>query len=405
MAEKKTILVLGGGVGGQTAANALAARLGRGHRIVLVERETDFSFSPSFLWIVTGERTPARICKPVAALLRPEVELIRADVAAVRPSERFVETSAGRLEFDFLIISLGADLAPGKVPGFEEAALNLYTLDGASKIGKRLRTFASGRIAVLICSSPFKCPAAPYEAAFLVKDLLAKSGAKAEVSVFTPEPFPMPTAGPEVGGALKAMLEARGITFHPNRKIARVDAQAKTLCFEDGSSAGFDLLIGVPPHQAAKAAKESGLANEAGWIPVDRATMATKQSRVYAIGDAAAIALAGGKSMPKAGVIAHAQAEIVADNVAAQCEGRNPDAAFDGEGWCAIELGAGSAAFGSGAFYVDPPQMRLYEPSVAWHWGKVLFERWWLAPFGRRRGALALAMRLGGRLKGIKVRL
>lgn len=178
MTNKKTIVILGGGIGGQAAANALAVRVGRRHRIVLVEREEDFVFSPSFLWLVTGERTPERIRKPTARMLRPEVELVRADVAAIRPAEKFVDTSAGRLEFDFLVISLGAELAPEKVPGFADAALNLYTLEGALAIGEKLRTFGAGRIAVVISSSPFKCPAAPYEAAFLVRDHLSRRGGR-----------------------------------------------------------------------------------------------------------------------------------------------------------------------------------------------------------------------------------
>jgi hypothetical protein len=37
--------------------------------------------------------------------------------------------------------------------------------------------------------------------------------------------------------------------------------------------------------------------------------------------------------------------------------------------------------------------------------GKVLFERWWLAPFGVRRRALQLALQLGGRAHGVPLAL
>lgn len=404
MNKQKTVLILGGGVGGQTVANALALRLGGRHRVVLVEKEADFSFSPSFLWVLTGERTPEQIQKPMAKMLRPGVELIRAEATAIRPAERTVETSAGPLEFDSLVISLGAELAPEKLPGFQDGAFNLYTLEGSKKIAEWLQTSAGGRVAILICSSPFKCPAAPYEAAFLVRDFLNKHGKTAEVAVYTPEPYPMPTAGPDVGAAMRGMLESKGIAFQPGSKVAKIDAQVKTISFDDGTTAAFDLLIGVPPHTSPKVAKESSLANEAGWIPVDRETLATKQEGIYAIGDVSFIALAGGKALPKAGVFAHMQAEIVAENIAEILDGRAPRRRFDGEGWCAIELGSGAAAFGDGSFFGETPKMRLHQPSQAWHWGKVLFEKWWLAPFGLRREALRLAMRLGGKLKGINVR-
>lgn len=405
MSDRKTVLVLGGGIGGQAAANALVRRLGTRHRVVLVERQEEFAFSPSFLWILTGERVAARIRKPTAAMLLPGVELIRAEVAAIRPADGIVETSAGVLRYDALVISLGAELAPEKVPGFAEAAHDLYTLDGAVAIAERLGSFRGGRVAVLISSSPFKCPAAPYEAAFLVRDFLRKRGVAADVSVWTPEALPMPTAGPDVGAALRGMLDSKGVGFHPGHKVVRIDAQAKTIVFENGATAPFDLLIGVPPHRPPQAARESGLADAAGWIPADPGTLATKQAGVFAIGDVSTIALPGGKALPKAGVFAHAQAEIVAANVAAALEGRSPEARFDGHGWCAVELGGGAGALGSGVFYGEAPQVRLYAPSRIWHLGKVLFEKWWLAPFGPYRAVLGWALRLGGRLKGIEVRL
>ena len=404
MNQQKTILVLGGGVGGQTAANALALRLGGRHRVVLVEKEADFSFSPSFLWVLTGERTPEQIQKPMAKMLRPGVEFIRAEATAIRPADKTVETTTGNLKFDYLVISPGAELAPEKVPGFQDGALNLYTLEGSQKIAEWLQASTGGRVAVLISSSPFKCPAAPYEAAFLVRDFLNKRGKAAEVSVFTPEPYPMPTAGPDVGAAMRGMLESKGIVFNPSHKVSKIDAQGKTISFDDGKTVAFDLLIAVPPHRAPKVVRESGLANEAGWIPVDRETLATKQDGIYAIGDASFIALAGGKALPKAGIFAHVQAEIVAENIAEIIDGRAPRKRFDGEGWCAIELGGGVAAFGNGSFFGETPQMQLYPPSQAWHLGKVLFEKWWMAPFGLRREALRLAMRLGSKIKGINVR-
>lgn len=76
---------------------------------------------------------------------------------------------------------------------------------------------------IVIASSPFKCPAAPYEAAFLIRNFLNKRNPSAQIAVVTPEPYPMPTAGPGVGEALRAMLESKGVQFFPNHKVARID--------------------------------------------------------------------------------------------------------------------------------------------------------------------------------------
>ncbi len=70
MADSKTILVLGGGVGGVATARALRKRLPRQHRVVLVDRERDHVFAPSLLWLMVGQRTADAITRPLTRLAR-----------------------------------------------------------------------------------------------------------------------------------------------------------------------------------------------------------------------------------------------------------------------------------------------------------------------------------------------
>ena len=376
-----TVIVLGGGTGGLVAARALRRRLGREHRVVLVERDLRYSFAPSFLWVLTGERRPEQITRDLGKLRGRGIEVVEAEALAIDVAGRAVETTAGRLLYDRLVVALGAELAAEALPGFGEAAHTVYTLEGAVAAASALRDFDGGRVAVLVSSLPYKCPAAPYETAFLVEAALRRRGlaASSSVDVYTPEPFPMPTAGPEVGAALRAMVEARGIGFHPGLTAERIDAAGRELVFADGERAGFDLLLGVPPHRPPALVRTPGLAPAGGFVPVDRGTLAAAGDGVFAIGDVTVIPVAGGKFLPKAGVFAHAQAEAVAERIAAELSGRQPSATFDGHGGCFVELGDGAAAYGSGDFYAEPaPAVRLRRPGRAWHLGKVLFERYWL---------------------------
>jgi sulfide:quinone oxidoreductase len=97
---------------------------------------------------------------------------------------------------------------------------------------------------------------------------------------------------------------------------------------------------------------------------------------VHAIGDVTMIPLGMGKPLPRAGVFAHGQAEVVARNVALACGGKAGPARFAGHGACFIETGDGKAGFGAGDFYADPrPAIKLRRPSWLWHAGKVLLER------------------------------
>lgn len=374
------VLVVGGGIGGVVAAVELRKRLGRAHGVTLVDKGGRHVFAPSFLWVMMGWRRPEQVQRDLTPLSRLGIRTTTAEVRRVDPASRTVETTAGSLGYDRLVLAPGAELAPDLLPGFETGARNLYTLEGLQKLREDLATFRKGRVVVLISRTPFKCPAAPYEAAFLLDYHFRRSGIRDAVSVdiVTPEPQPMPVAGPEVGKSLVAMLSARGINYRPQGKPSRINPEAREIALESGERIPYDLLVGVPPHRAPAFVRESGLTDATGWVPVDPRTLKTSANGVYAIGDVASIKLPNGMFLPKAGVFAHGQAEAVAKTIAAELTSRGEAETFDGMGSCWVETGFGKAAFGSGDFYATPsPQMALRPSARYLRWGKVLFEKYW----------------------------
>jgi len=229
---------------------------------------------------------------------------------------------------------------------------------------------------VLTAAPAYKCPAAPYEAAMLIESECRRRGIRpaVQLSLYSAEPGPMGVAGPEVSAAVRGMVEQKGIVYHPEHQIARVEGDQ--IVFTNGTRAGFDLLIHVPPLRPPRALSASGLTDASGWVPVDRSTMETRFPGVYAIGDVTMIPLAMGKPLPRAGVFAHGQAEAVARKIARAYGAKVPDARFDGHGSCFIEVGDGRAGFGAGDFYAEPrPLVKVRRPGRLWHVGKVLLEK------------------------------
>jgi len=412
--QSKTIVVLGGGVGGMVAANEIRRQLPAAHRVVLVEKNARHAFQPSFLWVMTGDRKPEQICQPVSRLLRKGVELVQAEVIGINPELRIVRTSSAEIAYDRLVVALGADLVPDAIPGLAEASHTFFTFEGATRLRDALKTFSGGRIAVVVSATPYKCPGAPHEGAMLIADYFRRRGlsGNVEIHLFTPEPQPMPVAGPQLGEAVRGMLESKGIEFHPLHGLTAVEPGARELTFDNGQQFRYDLLVAVPPHRAPKVVVEAGLTNQAGWIPVDPNTLATKYSGVYAIGDITAIPIPGRWKpdvplmLPKAGVFAHAQAEVVAQRIVAEVTGRPCQAMFCGDGYCMLEAGEDLAGFAFGNFFAEPaPNVQLRQIGKAWHLGKVLFEKWWLTPVGLGRSLIGGVIKAGGRFYGIPINL
>lgn len=381
MADSKTVLILGGGVGGIATARALRKHLPTAHRVVLVDREPDHVFAPSLLWLMVGQRTAGAITRPLARLARKGIDVRVGTVEHIDPDRRTVTVSGEKLAADYLVITLGADLSPESIPGLAEAGHNFYTRSGAESLWTALRDLRAGRIVVLTAAPAYKCPAAPYEGAMLIDGWCRKQGRRdaVQIEVYAAEPAPMGVAGPHVSSAVTQLLAAKGIPYHPGHQVTSVDADRKRLTFASGVQAGFDLLAYVPPHRAPAVIRDSGLASESGWMSVDRHTLQTKWPNVYAIGDVVSIPLALGKPLPKAGVFAHSQAKVVAGNIAHAIAGQPQSARFDGHGACFIEIGGGKAGMGGGDFYAEPkPEVTLRPPSRRWHLGKVWVEKSWL---------------------------
>jgi sulfide:quinone oxidoreductase len=382
MAQGKTVLILGGGIGGIVAATRLRSLLGREHRVVLIERDSTHVFAPSLLWLMIGERDARQFSRPLAALDKRGIERIQGTIEAVDSAARSVRVGGRELKGDYLVIALGADLAPQAIPGLAEAGHNFYSLAGAESLREARLKLRAGRVVVLVSAMPFKCPGAPNEAAMLLEwDFRRRGlGDKVRVDLYTAEPGPMPVAGPVVSKQLRQMIEARGIGYHPEHVTKSIDAAQRRISFANGASAEYDLLAFIPPHRAPQVVRDAGLCGESGWVPVDRGSLATKFPGVYAIGDVVGIMLTSiGKPLPKAGVFAHHEAEVVAKNIALEIAGDAATRRFNGDGACFIESGDGRAAYGSGNFYADPaPQIGLRRPGHLMHWGKIGYEKYWL---------------------------
>lgn len=383
-------VILGGGFGGIATARALRRLLPAEHRVTVVDRAPGFHVGAAKPWIMLGKRAPADLVSPRAGLLPAGVECVLANVTKIDRATRRVETTAGPFEADHLVIALGAELDLSLVPGLAESAQTFYTLEGAARLSDALRGVTHGDVVILVPRVPFKCPPAPYEAAFLLHDLFTRRGARSRVTltVCSVEKAPMATAGPEMGRMIRGEMERRGIEYLPGRATASVDSARRSIVFEDGSQRGYSLLIAVPPHHASQVVKDAGLLAPGGWIAADReslrVTLDGVAPHVYAIGDVNTVALPGRfapdvpLALPKAGVFAASEGEVVASRIAAAL-GIGAPLSFDGRGYCYLETGGGEALRGEGAFFDEPhPVMSHRAADEAQYREKVAWVEEWL---------------------------
>ncbi|WP_299517959.1 FAD/NAD(P)-binding oxidoreductase [uncultured Serinicoccus sp.] len=380
------LLILGAGTAGTMAANHLAKALDHDWSITVVDRDVDHHYQPGYLFVPFW-MDPDRVVKDRRDFLPGRATFRQEAVRLVHPGRRQVELESGDvLDYDWLVIASGAVPRPDLVPGMADGSLwrdavhEFYTHEGATALRAALARFDSGRLLVHVSEMPIKCPVAPLEFAFLAEDHYRKRRIRHRVDITYVTPldgaFTKPVASAELGG----LLEDRSIRLAADFAVERIDDERRRLVAYDGRELPFDLLVTVPPHTGQQFVVDSGLGDDAGFVPVDKHTLRSREhERIFVLGDASDIPTS------KAGSVAHFATELFVDNFLAAVEGRPLPNSFDGHANCFVESGRGQALLLDfnydtqplkGAFPVPiAGPMRLLTPSRANHLGKLAFEQ------------------------------
>lgn len=369
------ILVLGGGFSGVVAAERLAKKLGPEHQITLVSRSDMFVFYPALVRLAFGGAEPDDISYDLReAMLDRRVRFIEADVAHIDPMRRNVAVTGvemeGTLSYDYLICALGRRLATDQIPGFFEFSQHLLSVDAALKLGEAIRDFHSGH-AVVGCCPGSRLPIPAFETVFALARVLDDRGIRdrTKITLVSNESMTDQLGDDELANVMRESLTSHQIDFLPDFPISRV--AAGTIQTSNNHYLKYDLLMLVPPFEGTSAVKGTGLTDEDGYLYVDSLMRVRSAERMYAVGDCVAF------SGPKMGHMAVKQAEVAADNIMTELEGRAPKEEYDHEMMFVVdEGGSDSTYFYKNVWARDEGTVRQ---GRFWSWAKRAQEKYWEA--------------------------
>ncbi len=396
------VVIVGGGVGGTIVANLLAKRLKPTEaEVTLIESTGKHQYMPGWLYMPfnTIDERSDQIVRSERDLLNRHVQHIRGNVAHIDPGtqEVTVHYSSGLDEiigtggakeaiypYDYLVLATGARLAPADLAGLigtqgGDGWHHFYSAEGALELRKALHQFEGGRIVISVTGIPYRCPPAPLEFTFLLDEWLTRRGLRSRTEIQYLFPLPRVFTIESVADMVAPMLDERKIGYTVFFNAETVDTERKVISSMEGEEMPYDLLVLVPPHRGSEVIEESGLGDEQGWIPTDRATLQVKgHQSIYAIGDATDLPVS------KSGSAAHFEAKVVAHRLIAAIRGEELDSSestYDGEVMCFLETGYNKATqlvFN----YEHPPEPP--RPSLYYHMEKQLFNRayWHIVPQG-----------------------
>lgn len=382
----KKLLILGGGTAGTMAANHLNKHLNKSDwEITMVDQDDKHIYQPGLLFLPFGTYTPERLVRSRKSQIAKSIKQIQAEIDLVKPTENKVVLKDGtELAYDYLIIASGTTPRPDQTPGmdgeeFGKSIFEFYTLEGATALRDKLKSWDGGRLVVHITEMPIKCPVAPLEFSFLADSFFKKKGMRDKVEIVYVTPLEGAFTKPVSSKALGGMLDERNITMEPDFMIEQIDDERKVLISMDEREVEFDLLVTVPLNMGADFIARSGLGNDLNYVKVDKQTLLSKDyDNIFVLGDASDIPAS------KAGSVAHFAIDLFVENFEQHVAGKPMTHLFDGHANCYIESGGGKALLIDFNYETEPltgtfplpavgPFSLLKETRIN-HWGKLAFE-------------------------------
>ncbi len=399
------VVIIGGGAAGIAVASSLKARK-PDLDIAIIDPADIHYYQPDWTMVGGGVFDAQSTARTMGSLIPAGVRWIRAAVAAFEPDKNVVILDGCRVvRYGKLIVAPGLKLDWAGIEGLTETlgrngVTSNYRYDLAPYTWELVKGLRQGRAVFTQPPMPIKCAGAPQKALYLSADHWFRSGRLKDIEIDFFNAGAVLFGVKDYVPALMQYIEKYRAQLHFQHRLTRVDGPARTAWFTktnaDGTvetvETGFDMIHVVPPQVAPDFVRVSPLADAAGWVDVDQATLRHKTlPDIYALGDVCNAPNA------KTAAAARKQAPVVAHNLLKDLGAiREAEVAYDGYGSCPLTVERGKivlAEFGYGGKLLPSFPRWLIDgtrPSrLAWlltermlppiYWKAMLRGREWLA--------------------------
>jgi sulfide:quinone oxidoreductase len=414
------IIVVGGGIGGLSAAFDLRHLLPKQHKVTLVSDKKDFFFVPGWGPVFFGHKAMKHLLLDLKSVVEPKgIEFIHGRVEAMDPEAQTVTVNQQTLDYDYITISTGASLAFDVVEGFgpetgyTHSICNPHHIEEAKAAWEKFLEDPGPIVAGAMPGAGCFGPA--YEFIMMADHELRKRGLRDQVSItyVTPEPYIGHLGVKGVKNApeiMQALTEEKGIRVIDNAQITHFSPDTVTLA--SGEKLPFKYAMVLPPFRGAQFLRDvPGLTPESGFMPITETMEHPDYPNIYTIGVAVQLAQFDKTQvpigLPKSGEMAEGMAVAVAHNIAKELGEYDGPALTPTLGaLCLAEFGKTGVAFMANPVIPDP-ETGERENSIALHgaWvpaAKWAFEKYYMSKM-RFGSALPWFEKVGLRLFGVKL--
>ena len=318
MTSVPRICILGGGFGGLYTAlrlNQLVWTTGQKPEITLIDRQTNFVFTPLLYELVTGEMQGWEIAPPFAELLKgTDIRFVQGSVDLIDKAQKSITLEDGtELEYDRLVLALGCETPSESVVGVKEHAMPFRSLQDAYKLDEKLRILEAStteKIRVAIVGAGY----CGVEVACKLADRLKGRG---RIRLIQSRDTILPNAPKFNRNAALKALEQRGIWVDLETTVSEITADSIGLIYKGQTDTiPVEVVMWTVGNQVSPAINHFDLPlNPHGKISIGETLQVTENPEIYALGDAAAMPDGASESIPSTAQVAFQQSDFVAWNI------------------------------------------------------------------------------------------
>ena len=347
MAERRhQVLVIGGGTGGISVAARLCRAM-RNPDVAVLEPTDVHYYQPA--WTLVGGLAfdKRKTARPMASVMPRKATWIRDAAASIDPDQRVVTTRGGdSIRYERLVVAAGLSLLWDRIPGLREGlgrhgVCSNYSFDTVDFTRKAISEFQGGTAIFTHPSTPIKCGGAPQKIMYLADDYWRRKGIRGKCRIVFVIANPKIFAVQKYADALMKVIERKGIEVRFRHDLVSLNADSGEATIRDLETGGdaverFDMIHVTPPMGPPEFIAKSPIANAAGWVEVDSATLRhVRHPEVFALGDCCSLPTS------KTGAAIRKQAPVLVSNLLASLQGREGSAAYDGYTSCPLVTGYG----------------------------------------------------------------
>jgi len=314
-----TVAVLGAGYAGVGTVQRLESELDDAELVWISETDYPLVLHESHRCI----RDPAvqeSITIPVEEIKTPETRFLEAEVVGLDTTDRVVELAEHEdVAYDYVVVALGSGTAFYGIPGLEDHAHTLKSLEDALGIHDAIVNAAETATAadparVVVGGAGLS----GIQTAAEVARYRDEHDAPIEIVLVEALDQIFPGKPTSVQRALRRRLEARTVAIRTGDPIT--ETTPDHVVFDEGEDLPYDVVVWTGGISGREAMADAGIDDEHNRLKADD-TFRTSDDRVFAIGDSALVAQDDAVAPPTAQAAWQA-AEIAGQNVARAIAGR-----------------------------------------------------------------------------------